>query len=254
MIRIKTRTYFDDPPAVPPPPPPPPPPAKTFTQADVDKMMAEHRKGLQKTNEDLVAQLETWRNKANLTEQEKADLDARIQTLSQQHLTEAQRLQQQVERAEKKYKEETEALTQDSRKWRGSYEKLLVTNGILAGAQKHQAANAGQLEAMLLPKAKVVEEVGDDGKPTGNFVAKLPVTILDPKTKKMVTVELPIEEAIGEMRKDPTNANLFLVDGKPGFGGDPNVGGGAGGGQVDWAKLTPLQHREMRKKLGLDKR
>jgi len=253
-LLLKSFTYFDDPPASPPPavpptvpPPPTPPPGQTFTQEQVNKMMADHKRALQKQNEELVTQLQQLRDNANLTAQQKEELETRIQTLSQQHLTEAQKLQAELETTKKKYKTDTEALTNDSRKWKGSFEKLLVTNAITEGAITHKAANAKQLAAMLLPQAKVVEEVDDAGQPTGNFVAKLPVTVLDQKTKKPVTVELPIVEAIGKLREDPENANLFLVDGKPGFGG-LNQNAGSGSGTPDISKMTPAQYREWRSK------
>lgn len=257
LFNSKIHTYYDEPePTVPPtvPPPPPPPAPVTFTQAQVDKMMAEHRKGLQTQNAELVKQLEELRQSANLTQQQRDELDARINNLTQQHLTTEQKLKAQVEATEKKYKADTENLTNESRKWKGNYEKLLVTNEILKGAMQYKAAKDTQLLAMLLPNAKVVEEVDDKGQPTGNFVAKLPTTVIDPKSKQKVTLELPIVEAIGKMRDDPDNANLFLIDGKPGFGGSGNAPTGSGSGEVDWSKLTPAQHRAKRKELGLDKR
>ena len=94
----------------------------------------------------------------------------------------------------------------------------------------------------------MVEEVDDAGNGTGRYVAKLAVDVLDPKTKKMVTLELPIDEAIGEMRKDATNANLFLTDGKPGIGGTGSAGQGGKSG-VDWSKISAKEHRELRKKM-----
>lgn len=250
LYLTKIKTYYDDPPAVPPtvppvPPPPPTPPA-TFTQEQVNKMMADHKRSLQKEREDLVKQLEQHRDTANLTAQEKQALEERIANLSQQHLTEAQKLQAELETTKKKLKTETESLVEDSRKWKESYEKLLVTNSILTGAATHQAANKSQLEAMLLPKAKVVEVVGEDGKPTGNFAVKLPMTVIDAKTKQPVTLDVDMIEAIGKMREDKENANLFLFDGKVGLGGN-NDSINSGGKGPDWSNMTPAEHRKARK-------
>jgi hypothetical protein len=250
--RLKAFTYYDDPPTVP-PPPPPPPTGVTFTaeqQAHVNKLLAENKRSIQAQNAELVKQLEELRSNANLTQQQKDELDARITTLQQQHLTKEQQLSSEVEKLNKKYKTDTETLTGESKKWRGSYEGLLIENSIMAGASKHSAASSKQLLHMLQSRAKVVEEVDDAGKPTGKFVVKLPMTVLDTKTKKPVEVELEMTEAIGKMREDADNANLFMFDGKTGLGGNNTAGGGSSGsGNIDWAKLTPEQHREMRKKV-----
>lgn len=247
---LKTRAYFNDSPPPPPPPavppvPPPPPAPRTFTQDEVNAMIAADKRKVKAENDALVAQLEELRKASGLTQQQKDELDARITTLSQQHLTDQQRLQAQLDAANKKAKEQAEALEGESRKWKGEYEKLLVTNEIILGATEAKAARNEQMLDLLLPKAKVVPEMGEDGQPTGRYVAKLPMTVIDSKTKKPVVVELPVREAIAEMRKQPGNENLFLTDGKPGIGGI-NHGGGGGGGPVDVTKMSPADFRKMR--------
>ncbi len=244
MIRLfKTKTYFNPDPVLPPPPTPPP----TFTQEQVNAMLAENKKALQKQNAELVTQLETLKTSKGLSEQEKADLQARIDQLSTEHMTEQQKLQAQVATLEKTGKAALESATGESKKWQGEYQKLLVTNGIAQGAVKHSAARASQLEAMLLPRAKVVEMLDEAGNPTGVYEARLPITVMDAKTKKPVLVELPIVEAIGKMREDPENANLFLTDGKPGLGGTNLGGGGGGKGGGFRSDMTPAEYRKFRK-------
>jgi hypothetical protein len=247
-VILKAFTYFNDPPPPTVPPPPPGPIVFTKEQQDhVNKLLAENKRGLQDQNKELVKQLEELRSNANLTQQQKDELDARITTLQQQHLTTEQQLQAELDKINKKYKSDTENLTGESKKWRGSYENLLIENAIMAGSSKHTAVSATQMMNQLGSRAKVVEEVDDTGKPTGKFVVKLPMKILDSKTKKMVDVELEMVEAIGKMKEDTENANLFLYDGKAGLGGSNGATGGSSG-NVNWASLTPEQHREMRKK------
>lgn len=256
--KLNSRTYFDDPPAVPPPPPspPPPPPAgKVFTQADVDKMMADHRRGLQTSNQELATQLEEFRNKANLSETQRAELDAKIVTLQTQHLTEAQKLTAQVESEKKRVKELEDTSKKEVELWRGNFQELLVRNSILSGAAKHEAAFADQMLDMLKPKAKVVSATDAEGNVIPNtYVAKMPITMTDPKTKALVTVELPIEDAIGEMRKDPKHGNLFLTGGKPGLGGSGGTGGTGNSGPLNLKTMTAEQYRAERVNLGLAKK
>lgn len=250
-FKIKTTTFYDDgdPPAVPPvpPPPPPPPPTKTFTQEQVNAMLAENKKGLQKQNQELVAQLEQLRENVNLTAAQKEELDLRIQTLSQQHLTEQQKIALELDTTKKKLKTETEALANEANQWKGAFQSVMVQNAVLAGASQHKAANAEQLLDLVGNKAKVVQELDAEGKPTGKFLVKLPVKQIDPKTKQPVVVELDAIEAIGKMREDPTNANLFLFDGKAGHGGSNHPNNPASGGTPDFSKMTPAQYRQWRK-------
>lgn len=257
----KTFTFYNDPPAVPPvsPPPPPavppvsppPPPVagKVFTQEDVNRMMAEHKRTLQENNTQLVAQLEELRKNSALTQQQKDELDSRIQVLSQQHLTEQQKLQLQLDQTAKKAKTEAEALANEAKQWKGAFEGTMIENAVISGAVEHKAVNSAQLLDLLRGKAKVVQDLDASGQPTGKFVVKLPVTVIDPKTKAKQVLELDAVEAIGKMREDPSNGNLFMFDGKTGLGGTNHPNNpAAGDGAPDFSKMTPAQYQEWRKK------
>ncbi|TXH08447.1 MAG: hypothetical protein E6R03_18200 [Hyphomicrobiaceae bacterium] len=219
---LKTKTFFDDPPAVPPvvPPvvPPPPPTPQTFTQEQVNAMLAKNKRELQTKNEELATQLEALKQKTGLSEQEKADLESRIEQLRTEHLSESQQLQRKAAELEKKLKTDSETLSKERDSWKGRFDSTLIENGIRAGSVKHTAASDEQMIALYGHKARVVEILDDAGQPTGMFEVRLKVKQEDPKTKKDVEVELPIVDAIGELRKRPENANLFLTDGKPGAG------------------------------------
>jgi len=218
---LKTKTFFDDPPAVPPvvpPTVPPPPTPKTFTQDEVNSLLANNKRELQKKNEELATQLEALRSTAGMSAQQKEELEARIEQLRTEHLSEAQQLQRKSAEWEKKHKTDTESLSKERDSWKGRFDSTLIENGIRAGSTKHAAASDEQMVALYGHKAKVVEILDDAGQPTGMFEVRLKVKQEDPKTKKDVEVELPIVEAIGELRKRPENANLFLTDGKPGAG------------------------------------
>lgn len=257
---VVTKIYYNDPPAVPPPPPPPavppvvpppPPPGKTFSQQDVDKLMADHRKGLQDQNKELIGQLEELRNNKSLTEQEKEALQARIDTLGQQHLTKEQQAQEAYNKLQKKSENDRKQLEEASVVWKSRFERVLVDNAIAVAASQHKARSAVQLQMMFANQAKVVEELGDDGKPTGNWVPKMMVETVDEKTKQRVKLELPLVEAIGKIRENEAFANLFDIDGKGGYGGNNHQGGGFGGGgqngPPDFSKMTPDAYAKWRK-------
>jgi hypothetical protein len=254
---LETVAFYDDPPISPPPPavpppPPPPTPGKTYTQAELDKMFADHRKGLQDQNKQMADELQKLRESNSLTQAEKDALDGQIANLKNQYQSKEQAAAAEAEKLRKQLASETEKLSAEGKKWHGEFNNLLIENAIVTGASKHNAASSEQMLDLLRFKAKVVEDVDGDGKPTGKFVAKIPVLVLNPKTNTWETIEYPIVEGIAKMRENPANANLFLTDGKPGFGGNPAAGGG-GGKPLDWKNMTPEQHREARKKVGLDR-
>lgn len=262
VFKTLNRLYYNDPPVVPPvsppavppvsPPPPPVPTAKTFSQEDVDRMMADHRKNLQKTNQELIEQLEKSKNDANLTKEQKEELEARIQTLSQQHLTKEQQTQEEYNKLKKKYETETKQLAEKEVIWKKRFEDTLIDNALATSASLHKARSATQLQLMFKSQGKVVEEVDDAGKPTGKWVAKMSVEKIDPKTKQKVALELPIEEAIGVLKENSEFENLFNMDGRGGFGGNnyPGPGGGGSGGNngtPDFSKMSTDDFMKWRK-------
>jgi hypothetical protein len=259
LLKSVNRLYYNDPPAVPPvvpptvPPPPvvpptvpPPPPGKIFTQEEVDKLMAEHRKGLQNQNKELIEQLEALRNNQSLTQQQRDELEARINTLSQQHLTKEQQTQEEYNKLKKKYETETKQLIEKENVWKNRFENTMIQNAISTGAIQHKALSATQLQMMFSSQGKVVEEIDDQGKPSGNWIAKMTVDVTDPKTKQKVKLELPISEAIGKLRENSDFANLFETDGRGGLGGN-NYNGNSGGNNGNGADPTKMSTEEFMK-------
>lgn len=126
--------------------------------------MADHRKTLQSTNKELIERLEAERQNANLSKEQKEELETRINTLSQQHLTKEQQTAEEFNKLKKKYETETKTLIEKEVIWKNRFETLMVDNGLAVGASEHGARSAKQLQMMFRNQAKVVEEVGDDGK------------------------------------------------------------------------------------------
>lgn len=266
-LAVRPRMYYNDPPNSPPPPPsppvsppppptvppvspPPPPPSggngdKTFTQADVDRMMENHRKTLQSQNKELIDQLEQLRTNTSLTQQQKDELETRIQTLSQQHLTKEQAAQEEYNKLKKKYEKETKELAEKEVVWKSRFENVMADNALAVGASTAGARSAKQLQMMFRNQVKIVEVVGDDGKATGIWEARMPVEVTDPKTKAKTILELPVPEAIGKLRENDEFANLFNADGKSGLGGGNYNGYGGGNGKNgDTPDFSKMSHEE----------
>jgi len=193
--------------------PPPAPPEKTFTQEDVNRLLATNKRELQSK---LEASL------AKLNELEKVGdplaLKAKIEELSTSLMTKEEIAKKEQEKLQKKYEEDLVRQKTEAESWAQRYKQSRIKESIAQAAAQHNAYNAAQLEMLLAPTAKVVEKTDADGKGLGEFEVKLPVQVGDK------VLELPASEAVAKMRENTAVfGNLFKIDSKSGFGGTLNT-------------------------------
>ncbi len=255
LFSRKTRSVYGNdgavvpptvPPAVPPTVPPPPPAGKFYTQEELNTLMASNRKGMQDQLKTTLTQLEELKNVSGMTQKQRDELQAQIEVLSQTHMSEKEKLENNLTKTQKDAAKRQKELEEEATKYKSSFENLMITDAITKAAMTHKAANAGQLEAMLARQAKVVPEVDANGAATGKMVVKLPVRLVDPKTKEIKMVDFNVEDAVLKMREDESNSNLFLFDGKPGIGGSNAI---TKAGEVNWSNMTTEQHIAAKKAL-----
>jgi hypothetical protein len=221
---------------------------KKFSQADVDRFMAEERRKLQAKHQTLAQELEQFKSKASLTEEEKTALTARIEELQNQSLTKEQQLTRDLEKAQNEAKTIRESLVGERDTWQQRYATLLVEQNINKAAVDHKAYRAEQVLDLLKPKAKVAPVLGDDGKPTDKFQVLIKFEDLDPKTKQPVTLELTPADTVKRMTELPELfGNLFQSGVVQGVG-KTRQGGTAG--EPDVSKMSPAEFREWRKTRG----
>lgn len=248
--KIRGYTFFNDgdggSPPTPPPSPPVPPPTpkldeKIFSQVDLDKKFAEHRKGLQQQNQELVTQLEDLKKGKGLSEQEKESLQERIDQLNNQHLSDTQKLKADQDKLQKKYDTDTKNLSGERDNYKNLFNTTMVNNALILAATKNKAAREEQIIMMFGSQAKVIQLLDDSGKITGKYDVHLPVEVEDPKTKKKETIELPASEALAKIKEDPRFFNLFLDTQGNGIGGGNSSSGT--NGVPDFKNMTPEQYR-----------
>lgn len=179
---------------------PPPEPPKTFTQDEVNSLLAEHKRGLQKQLDDL--------KKAG----DPAALKGKIKELSDSLLTKEQLAKQEIEEAKAKYDAELQAASQAANSWKGMFEGTVKKSAIATAANKHNAFDAEQLELLIGPQTSVVEVTDKDGKGTGQYKTVTKIEI-DGKT-----FELPTVDAVGKLRDANRYPNQFRVQGQSGTG------------------------------------
>jgi len=225
---------------------------KTFTQDEVNTFIAEEKRKWQgketkwqQEQKDLVTQLEALRKNETLTKDERDQLQSRIETLQAQYMTTEERARQAAEATQKRYDEERKQLTQERDIWRQKHQDLTITTAIASAAMEHEAISFEQIHALLSSRAKLVETLNEDGKPTGQYVPHVILNVTDSKGKP-VALDLNITDAVKHMKELPQYANLFKTTAKSGIGGT----GSATSGKVDLAKIArenPAEYRRLRK-------
>jgi len=200
---------YEDPPAPPAPPqdPPPAPPApapKTFTQEQVNTILAREKKA-------VADRLSKLGELSSLTEQqanELAELRGSLQTVEEQRAEELNVLK-------KKYETETTTLKTSAESWQKRFSDSTIKRE-LQSAFAPVAHDPDQFIELFASKAELVE-VKVDGKLTGEFEVRVPHT-LEVEGKK-VTKKLTPSELQKALYDTPKYANLFKGKGSGGTGG-----------------------------------
>lgn len=237
-----------------PPPPPsvPSPVIKTFSQDQVNKMLAEDRRKHKEQVQQTVTTLEEFKKNHQLTEQQKADLEQKLEVLNNSLLTEQEKAKQELQKKEKEFKSSQETTAKERDQWKGRYETETTRNQILQAARTHKVLKDEQLMELLMPKARLVEVLGPDGKTSIGYAPKVKFRDKNEKGED-VELDLSIEDTVKRMRELPDRfGNLF----ESGMNGGLGASGSAGqGGQADMNAILndPERYRQHRQKMGLGK-
>lgn len=222
----KSNLYYDDPPVPEPEPIPVPAPApapagdRKFSQADVDRMMRLDKDKAKRERDESLQHLQALKEQG-VTPENLDTLNQTIERLQNEGKTKEQLAQESQGKLEKKYKSEIEKVTGEGTAWKGRYEKYRAKSEILASASELDAHNPEQIYNILLPNTKIVEELGSDGKPTGEFVPRVTLRDKDKDGKDLI-LELSVSDAIKRMTEQEIHKNLFKSGASNGVGGRNN--------------------------------
>jgi hypothetical protein len=224
--------FFDDPPPSndPPPPPPPPAPDKKFTQDDVNRFLKQDRDRAKKENETLLGQLQKLRDEG-LTPEARQELESRIQQIEDAGKTQDQLRQEEISKWEKKYNKDLSAKDETIKTWQNRYQEYRFNTDVVGAATskdvmgENVAYNPSQIVSLLRPHMYFAEEVGEDGKPTGELIPR--VKLPDIKDNKPTVLDLTVTEAVKRMKDMDSHKNLFHSGATGGLGGGNLFGGNA---------------------------
>jgi hypothetical protein len=223
---------------------------KTFTQDEVNKLLADDRRKHKAQVDKSVAELEQLKKSKSLSDQERHNLAQKIEDLQNSVLTKEQVAAKEQEKLKKTLEHTTKELTEDRDSWKNRFHTTQIQQAITSEAVTHQAFDPDALIALLETKTRLVEVIDDDGKATGQFVPKTKLQDKD-KDGRVVTIEMTVPEAVAKMKEQPKYGYLFKSTAAAGLGAGTQ--GGGRGGEVDPSSMGTEQYRAWRKKEGINK-
>lgn len=252
---VESEHEEEKPPVAPPPSAPPaqekkPRPKITLTpevQGYVNSLLAEEKRKAQGTAEQLITQLETQKNLATTSQAEREALETRIESLRSEFTTKEELQRKDNEKKLKEEKAAREKAERESQSWKEKFYEDRIRTAIVGAAVEFKAYDPEQIYAILRPKARLIDALGDDNKPNGEFIARVK---MEGKGQDGPTqLDLTVTEAVKVMNEMPEKfGNLFNSGGVGGLGGLPSGNrnrGGLGGEPTD-----PEAYMEYRKKKG----
>lgn len=198
-----------------------------FSQADVNRITATHKRQLREEKEQLVQQLETLRQSQTLSEQQREEFESQISNLQKQYLTKEEQARIELDKVTKKNEGLLKQTAEERDRWKKDYSETVIENSLRKAAEEGGAYKTDQIVLLLRTNTQLVEDVGADGKPNGKFVPKVNFQTVD-KDGVPVTLMLNPAEAVKAMAESPENyGNLFKANLTGGVGGQQSVGKGS---------------------------
>lgn len=210
-------------------------PKKTYTQEEVSEMVLKERKRLEERNKKTLADLESLKKSKNLTNEEKANLQQRIDELTTSMMTKEQLAEKERKKLEKQYETELTKEREEKQAWQNRFVTTSILREISDAAHANEAFNPEIVTAVLQPITSLREKTDEEGNPIGVFEARVKYKDVD-KDGKPVTLDLTVAEAVKAMKNTPDKyGSLFksTATGGIGMGGSPGRPG-----EVDPRKMS----------------
>ena len=200
----------------------------TFSQADLNKILAEDKR----KHQERYAQLETEHHELlknqSLTEEERQKLHGRIADLQGAQRTKEQQIEFDRKKTEENHSTAIKEAQDRGDHWEALYKKETVVRSLLDAASLGDAYNPSQIVDFLEPKTELKEQ-------DGGLVPMVDFPDIDEKTGQPVQTLCTPADAVKRMRQlTKKHGNLFKS----------NVVSGVGAGQGE-ASTGDVDHRSM---------
>jgi hypothetical protein len=193
-------------------------------QDELNNMMASNRKKLTQQNTELVTQLNQIKQKANLTQEERDELQSRITQLEEQYMTKEELAKRESQKQQKDFESQLIKSSEESKKWQQMYTNATIERSLLDAASEGEALHPSQLVELLRGKTQLIEII-DNGQPTGNYQPIIKFNDTNEEGQNVI-LDLSPTDVIKRMKELPDNyGNLFKGTAVGGLGETGNQSG-----------------------------
>lgn len=220
---------------------------KTFTQDDVNTMLAKERRKGEATLKQIAEQHEKNLKDAmaqqGLTEQKRAELQGQLDEVQAKLYSAEELHKQQLAKLRNDADMAAKQATAKAQEWEQRFTSSTVARDLQDAAVKGEAFNADQLVTLLKPATKIVPVTDAQGQPTGQY--QTVVEVSKNGTKELMTPA----KAIEWMKGLPAQfGNLFKSGAATGVGANSSPALQPGqSGPIDWSNMTQAQYEALRK-------
>jgi len=213
-----------------------------LTKAQAERLVADQTKALRESHQRALEEVEAIKSKATLTAQERNELEQRLETIKNEVLSKEELSKKKESDARKAHQIEIDTLTKSRDSWQTLYKTETIARILQDAAIENGSVNPAQIVSML-ERSATLEEVLDNGEPTGKYAVKVPSATKDASGNE-IRVMLSAKDAIKAMSDDPNMANLFKGKGTGGLGGNNHQGTVT---DINRLKQDPKAYRAARK-------
>jgi hypothetical protein len=213
----------------------------TFNQAQVNDIVVKRNKKVQQQLETAEATIEKMLKTNNLSAQDRAGMEAQLETLQAEMRTKEQQATYEAKKLQAEYDQKLEVTSKEMNFYKTQFETSTRDNAIRAAASQHDAYNPDQFINVLSPRTEIVKETNEAGEETGRLVPRVKVEVKAEDGTVAEVLKTPAE-AIEIMKGQPELfGNLFKGNVAKGIGEGSN-NAFASGTKVDVTKMTDAEY------------
>lgn len=228
-----------------PPADPPKDQSKTFTQDEVNALLAKEKRAAQQKIQEQLKTLETIQ-RDGLSPESKQALEQQIEALRAQSQTEVELAKQKLTKQQKAWEEERTKLKAERDAARNRHEQLEIDTILMTAMGMHGVRPTATpiVKPYLLQRLKANPVLDSDGKPTDQVQRIIQLEVPDDEDpSKIKVLQLPPDKAVAHLRDLPDFSGLFASAATSGTGSSKTTNTG----EPDFKNMTQADYMEWRK-------
>jgi len=222
--------------------------SKTFTQEDVNRIVAADRRKLEEALKKTEKQYQDLLASQSLTEQERKALQANLEMVQGQLRSKEEQLLIEKKQIEETYAGKLQEMEKKATHFETMYRDSTIERALQDAAVKHEAWSPSQVVSLLRGQTKMLEETDPKtGKLTGKYKPVVEMQALNTATGEIETKAYTPEDAVKKMKDTPdTWGNLFKSGVVSGIGAGTATGGLMPGqsGRLSAEAINKLTHEQ----------